>query len=441
MTAARALAAATLLAAACGGSSGQVTPSSLAEAEQSLERVFCQLQARCGQIGASEQPQCERDALAALAAFHVSHYSGLIDYAVLDAAVASGREVFDRQVAATCINMVATTACSGALDAVQSCLVAFTGTVAAGGACGAPGDCASGFCITSGSSCAGTCRSMIAPSGDCNGFVDACATGAYCSSNTRKCISLAASGATCEWQGSTLTCQDGLYCDALSRLCKPVGASGAKCAFDWECGSGLRCGAQQQCAAPVPEGGSCQQSIDCASGSWCVGAAPAANGLPPLAGMCRAAPGHTGDPCMPGSCTTGLFCDTIARPLVCRVLVAAGGACPVQGSCADGTTCVAGTCTAFLDEGGACDPTRNATACPDDMRCDSASRTCVAVGTLGAPCTGGCRRLLYCDPQSMKCAAQLAPGAACTPASPGGANPCVLGACDPTTNTCAAPSC
>lgn len=67
MTVVRALAAAVVLTAACGSGTGQATPASLAEAEQSLERGLCRLQARCGQIGASEEPQCETDAVAALA--------------------------------------------------------------------------------------------------------------------------------------------------------------------------------------------------------------------------------------------------------------------------------------------------------------------------------------------------------------------------------------
>jgi hypothetical protein len=103
-------------------------------------------------------------------------------------------------------------------------------------------------------------------------------------------------------------------------------------------------------------------------------------------------------------------------------------------------TCLAGTCTAFLDVGGTCDPTRSVTACPLDMRCDSSSNTCAPVGALGASCAGGCRRLLYCDPQTMQCATQLGPGTACTPPN-GGDNPCVVGTCDPAMKICVARSC
>src|SRR5579871_205744 len=116
-------------------------PVSLADGERQLEQAFCVQAVRCGGIGASEELQCEEQALATLAALHVSSAVD-VDYAQLDDAVANGRLSYDGAIAAACIDAVRYWVCDP--WSAIACLRAFHGEVAIGGACRGNLECAGG---------------------------------------------------------------------------------------------------------------------------------------------------------------------------------------------------------------------------------------------------------------------------------------------------------
>jgi hypothetical protein len=425
--------------AACGSDKGpHVT--SLSDAEQQLERAFCNYSARCGEIGTSEESSCEQLALAALSSLHVSYFSEFISYGALDDAVANGRRSFDAQTASNCIANVQSASCGTALQSAEQCLKAFSGLVPIGGVCKTDADCTTGFCILAGSSCEGVCQNSISIGASCANNSNGCDSGSYCSIATQTCTPVAAAAATCEWQPEVATCQSDQYCDPLTSACKPRLGVGGTCISDDYCQVGARC-SSGKCAMSAGEGGSCTQATDCLSGSYCVGYAPPGSGMPAIPGTCRAAMGNIGGPCSSESCSAGLFCDVSQRPPSCTSRVDAGGACSQAGACKDGLVCVAGSCAAFSDIGRSCDPSASVTTCPADMACDKGTKTCIAVGLLDGSCSAArCRRLLYCDP-NLKCANQAATGAACAPPATGGPNPCAVGACDAIGKVCAVNAC
>jgi hypothetical protein len=104
---------------------------------------------------------------------------------------------------------------------------------------------------------------------------------------------------------------------ATCGVCAAKPAAGGSCKTN-SCPSGLKCSDNGTCNAPVPIGGTCSESIPCASGGSCFG------------GKCVADAATEGAACheMNGpSCdgTKGLFC--LARKCVKVTVVAAGAAC------------------------------------------------------------------------------------------------------------------
>lgn len=410
------------------------SPSDLVDAEQRLEAAFCQYEARCGIIGASEEASCEASAKAGVTNLHVSSFSGWISYSTYEGEVASGRATVDLSVANACITQVANAACGTALTVAEQCLTAFKGTVADGGACSSSMDCVTGLCIPpNAQTCTGTCQMGVAAGSYCADFTDACAAGDYCSTNTQTCDAPAAAGAACEWQGSIATCVAGYYCDPFKKTCLVLGAAGAMCLSDDQCQAGLRCSAMAKCTAPVADGAACQYNEDCRVGSSCVGVSASAMGT------CAAAAAQAGAPCPQTGCGAGLYCDAAS---VCRAQIDQGGSCTRADACKDGLACIGasstqpGSCAPWLDAGQACSGAVNS-GCPADMACTSG--TCQPTGTVGSACSGGdCRPLLYCDSTTQKCTPMVGLGGMCTPPVGQSADsPCALGQCDATSNVCA----
>jgi hypothetical protein len=108
--------------------------------------------------------------------------------------------------------------------------------------------------------------------------------------------------------------------------------------------------------------------------------------------------GGTTDRCL----AIGMFCDPTS--MTCQALNGMGGACDPSsvGSCAPGTYCAQGTCTAALPPG---------SPCTSSAECDFTSR-CDVSGT-------------------MTCISRKLPGQACTTGSE-----CTVGVCDATTKLC-----
>jgi len=197
---------------------------------------------------------------------------------------------------------------------------------------------------------------------------------------------------------------------ACSRMLAGTLAGGAACAIDAECASGT-------CEpATCPE-------IGC-----CVGA-------------CRPVqpPGAAGTACAKSSeCAPALVC---ASDRTCRELASSGQDCASDRECAAGLGCInplstmPGTCRALPHRGEDCPYLR----CADEgLRCDEATRRCVALGLPGAACSGPgeCSPYLECDPDAQRCREFPQLGMPCR-AGCGGEAFCLRDGAP--TGTCAAP--
>lgn len=155
------------------------------------------------------------------------------DFQKTQASIDAGRIVYNAELAATCINALKSSSCTGfenALDDDQ-CNAIMVGQVAAGGTCTIDDDCANdGNCAKANEEDAeGTCEVDPALGEACpNGF---CADGAYCNNGT--CEALKGSGEDC--QG--FNCSDGLYCDTTSNTCTAQKAAGEACTSSDQCES------------------------------------------------------------------------------------------------------------------------------------------------------------------------------------------------------------
>ena len=194
-----------------------------------------------------------------------------------------------------------------------------------------------------------------------------------------------------------------------------VGAGG-QCALDQECKSRTcdvpscpdaccqgTCVGDAPPPFPVPAGGVCQSSSDCADGTYCTNS------------VCTALK-MAGATCTSNSeCGYGLGCSGIAAARVCKMLPKLGEACP-EGSCRDeGTYCDATmTCKALGLPGDACATGRD---CSSYYTCD-ATMHCALGPKIGEACATGLRCSqpdTWCDTAgTMTCKARQADGAACT---------------------------
>jgi hypothetical protein len=147
------------------------------------------------------------------------------------------------------------------------------------------------------------------------------------------------------------------------------------------------CSGDGTCFRKETQGGPCAADDQCLFGFVCT------------VGICdnppRVAQGNPCDGTIP--CADGTFC---ADGQVCLPLIGAGEACGQPDACQTGMTCVAGTCTPWLEVGGACATTAANSACPATQTCTAGACAPVAgdkVGPLAHCATDAdCADGLYC---------------------------------------------
>jgi hypothetical protein len=368
----------------------------------------CKWSARCGQIGASEEKQCETD-VAATAAKYPPAYSA-------KDAIAKKRVKFVASAAQACLDAIAKEGCSvdAYFDLLNKCSGISVGQVAVGGSCLDYSECAAGaYCdqgTATSSGCAGTCKANLTVGTTCDPNNDLCDSTSSCDGTTMKCVARVGMGQTC---GSSPQCQANLFCKGFTP-------------------------ADTTTMPPTPE----------------------------VPGTCKG-PGAVGEACTTGffgdtDCSLGLYCNDSLTSPVCATTLAAGADCDSFYACTDPNTCIGlnydmnnmvikGKCGPYLDVGGMCtaDPMAFITACPGDTTCDATSKLCKSnLGKLGDTCDptaggGTCATNLYCDGPSKKCAAAVVFGGACVPpvtdanGNTTGDDPCHDGSCSTMTMTCA----
>lgn len=356
-----------------GGVQGIASPSDF---ENARAVALCQRFARCGGLGASEEAQCETNALA-------QRQSTPPVYS-LDDAVNAGRLKFDPVEAQKCVAARTSAGCTPNLSIVaeHACDKVFTPLVVAGGMCKSTLECIGGYCANNRTyGCASICKVWLATGSTCdptNTTGSGCDESQdFCHPTNKVCTARVADGAMC---GPAARCQIGLFC---LTTCKKPGMVGDACAIGL--GGADTCSPEFYCndslASPVCE-------VRKAAGADCASY---------------------------NACNDGLDCIGF-----------------------DPQTMNHGQCGAWLDIGKMCDPTLSESGCPFlGEQCEMTSKTCVAVGTPGSACVGGdCRDGLYCDAK-MKCAATVAIGGVCAPPPVGTDNPCHEGSCDAMTMKCA----
>ena len=291
-------------------------------------------------------------------------------------------------------------ACPTVCASDASCLAGFhcdgscVANVVDGGVCDEASDCASGYCAN-GFCCSG---------GDC------CAAPANCPASYRTSPSCGV-GATCQGTRVDATCVSsvcgrsapvdddsacgpgvtantcGLYvsvvCSGNSNQTPPTCPT--SCSSDAQCDANAHC--DGTCVLDVTNGGSCDETSDCASG-YC------ANGFCCTGGDCCAAAGNC-----PASYTRAPSCDsTVTCQGTKDVAVCVGSVCGTTVAVNDDVACVAGTVSkvcgpypSVVCAGGVnqSEP-QCATACANDGQCDGnaycRSGACVADEPDGGSC-------------------------------------------------------
>ncbi len=309
--------------AGCGGGGGEVPFSAL---EPNAVAADCRIKVLCSDF--PDQASCVSSQQAQ------PHY-----YDTIAADIASGKVLYDGAKARSCIDALnAVSSCPGGftnvvLEMAVPCTGIFTGTVAAGGACYFPEECAGGVgCgFTSGASCdsvtqccAGTCAAtpVVVPAGGSCSSGGACAPGTVCD-NSGTCVATRATvGASCAGINS---CAAPLYCSQMTQTCQQLPQTGETCAP----------------GSPIPSPGEirCQNPLDTCD--------VASNVCVPTIGL-----GGACDPST-GGCVSYAFCDPTTD--VCVEEPAVGQRCDPNGAPCLGGSCEAttGTC-ALLATSGAC---------------------------------------------------------------------------------------
>lgn len=256
-------------------------------------------------------------------------------------AVAAGRMTYDASKARACLDEIAARTCSTLyLRETATCRAAIDGTVELGGSCSLDGECQGvAYCKSESRTCPGACTALGAAGDTCEDD-DECSDGLICS-EAGTCATPGAVGATCGLAGMT-DCSAGLVCAGADEqsatpgnCAKPslTAALGEACSIGstWTlCASGLSCAVKETTPA---------LAFECVTtGSYAAG------------GPCKIA--------VPDACPAGQLCDVTGTGVdgTCKVAPAAGEPCassPIT-ECADGLTCVAGTCVAKATNGVAC---------------------------------------------------------------------------------------
>jgi hypothetical protein len=350
----------TLLLAACsgggGGSGSTSTPSNAVDREQYAERLagwLCDDLAACCSAGASGFDRAECVAVKTKSELHR-----------LASEESHGVRAFDGAVASECLAALAETPAScGYERRVRRCFQTYDGLADLGAACSGKVACrgsASGdvACVD------GVCTARLATGQECPALegtdsCDVCRADARCrltTDGTRQCIAYERRSA-----GLGERCFDGAG--------EPYDPADVIAAI--ECADGLRCSLDGVCAAPVPVGGACVITFDCAAGARCAD------------DVCVVGLG-AGEQCK-GSreCASGLYCDSTETCLerdpvtgVCRSSRNDGGTCAPQGG-------VGASCDRF-------------DACAGELSCRSSGAASGDAGTCVAPpdaCTAGLDKL------------------------------------------------
>ena len=241
-----------------------------------------------------------------------------------------------------------------------------------GDACATDGDCAVGYHCDAAS---GLCVADGGPGDACTADTD-CAAGYHCDTTTGQCAADGGPGDACTTDAD---CGPDYYCDTTTGLCAPGGGLGDPCAVDADCGAALHCDADA-CAPDEPDGGSCDESSDCASG-YCD------SGLCCAGGQCCLLPSDCGANVT--VCDDPATCQGHREESTCVDSVCAVSENPDDSAC-DGTM-VALDCDPFPDVvcTGAQDQSATpacADSCVDDAGC-----------AAGATCAGGACEPVLCE--------------------------------------------
>jgi hypothetical protein len=232
--------------------------------------------------------------------------------------VGSGKVKYDARAAAACLSALGATGCtvSSRTDGLQSCLDAFRGTVAVGGACLQSTECVSRNCNLSACTsacCEGRCEAQSALGQPCADSAAPCAGSTYCKQD------LATGVGTCVARLSVGQPCNGLdICDLATACVRDPATGDAMCTHLPAEGE------------PCPRG-VCDNSLDAcdATTKLCV---------PRIA---------IGGSCASGTCVRYASCDPVSQ--LCIARVPGGGACDDAASCLGGLPCENGACTSQPD--------------------------------------------------------------------------------------------
>jgi hypothetical protein len=410
-------------------------------------------------------------------------------------ALQSGRMLYDPVKAFQCRQLGRTTAPGATVD-TSVCRQVLVGNVAVGQSCQLHEECVDGtFCNPAAAdACAGVCQPRIAQGQPCSPYRQLCVLGLDCRAATPGQY-------TCQADGESLgaVCDDGnengpfcrsdLVCSSLTARCIEPQPQGSACGRDDECLSGI-------CIVAGGSGGTGMCGIEAAVGQQCD---EESEGLPPCGQCLRCqapseVPAGASPVCVPavmgGACALDAHCppNSICQAGGCVLRPKPGEACVVypddwsgdlppyahQGSCLYGDTfckrssptdsagtCVPlpvlgelcsrdsaeygrcaegfcefapgdvtgiGTCAPLKGQGESCQYDGD---CQDALECSQGS--CQPFPAAGEPCTRDCREGAYCDATGT-CQPQKAAGTTCEEDEE-----CLTGACDPSTQLCAAP--
>jgi hypothetical protein len=326
-------------------------------------RAVCEVEARCRNEAHFLEQQCEEETAALYAPD-------------LDKAVARGKAVFDPAQGQACVEGLRARGCEPVTpETSQACERAVTGKVGQGEPCNWLFECAAGRCEpASPGACPAACGPVAGEGGSCAAMPCDLRAGLRCID--RVCSRLRAAGGGCR---SSSDCGRGLFCTAVQK-CAARGGEQAGCDADEECAVGLFCDVSREgglCRKRFAQGEACTTGsaeairLACADGMVCRGFSYAKAGA--TAGVCAAA-GEPGASCVASAQVSG---------------------------CAEGLSCVGGTCAEKSVSG----PCAQDDECRDGVAyCDGAN--CRLLLANGAACAASSQcEERFCEPVSMKCEA------------------------------------
>jgi hypothetical protein len=228
-----------------------------------------------------------------------------------------------------------------------------------------------------------TCEALPAAGAACTASGQ-CATGLYCNylpGGMQQCAALLSDGAACTG-GNACT---SAFCNQGTMMCDPHGKDGDACGTSNDCRAGSYCKASV-CAPMVKNGGACVASTDCVNG------------------MCDATTHVCGQPnassCFSDSQCASNFCDS-SMASTCQPQLPNGTHCTMSDQCASGY------CDVFTTQS-CIDHCYSDTDCPSGQFCSFQSETCSPPGPDGASCdtdnqcaSGSCRTTGVCGAAPM----------------------------------------